>query len=697
MSKVDKPTPLKVYGRSHYACTKCKVSKIKCSGESPCSNCKNVNKAEECVYQKRDRKIVIMESDINKLHDRVKYLEDLVASSNAETTRLVSSGPIQERLNEKAKEFLFNDHGLENFLLSDEANDPTKWKYINNLKNKLPPKETALRLIGTVIDNYANEFFLIDTDTFFTKVDDIYALINGINTNDEVTVKRLNTKIKRQTLCYFCIVLAYGEQISNMPSNKGAIAGVEFYMMASELLNLTHEVVSMDFIMSATLLALYSANLNRYNTVYNYFGVAIRSAISQGYHRQPTKLEDTDLINQEKKKRLWWTIFTTDATWTARLNLPAQIDYTQTDVDLPTENYTDLGGTFDSEILEVNVHLAKYICKSVEKIYGAHMRTFSVNYINTDQFNQKILISNVIGCVNELTKDFEVPYLHQYKNCNIIERSGRKLVNLFLRFNLLVAIIAKPLVSLIFKLDQANLMVNLEKVESTVNKAITTSIANINILIKLYEIDRLFVIGFYDSQYLFTSALIIIMSSITDRQCVAIVNKAIALLKYMASKDNINAKNCMKKLKEVNEILSRTPEIDFTLNFDLNIQDIVSVNKNSQVDDHYYNPYEDFSFSSLSNFKLLKSGSSPNNKYQPKRDSTRIQGLNPNQAFQNQILNDRLQSVATEVERSDQSSYPQFTFQDTATNNRISNLSGASQTMLFNMMNELQSFDDSNI
>lgn len=689
MSKVDKPRPLKVYGRSHYACTRCKFSKIKCSGEKPCSNCKNVNKADDCIYPKRDRKIVIMESDINKLHDRVKYLEDLVAASSNGAVDSSISGPVQERHNAKAKEFLFNDHGLENFLLSDEASDITKWKYINDLRVKVPPKEIVLKLIDTVIDNYANEFFLIDVDTFYSKVDDIYSLFHSIEINDEASIKRLNNKIKRHTICYFCIVVAYGEQISNM-LNKNSIAGVELYMMASELLNLTYEVVSMEFIMSATLLALYSANLNRYNTVYNYFGVAIRSAMSQGYHRQPNRYEDIDLITQEKRKRLWWTVFTTDATWTARLNLPAQIAYTQTDVDLPTENYTDLGGTFDSEVLEVNVHLAKYICKSVEKIYGAHVRTYSINYINTDQFNQKILISNVIECMNELIKDFEVPYLHQYKNFNIIESNGRKLINLFLRFNFLIGIITKPLVSLIFKSDQANLMDHIDEVERSVNKAISTSVSNINILLKLYEIDRIFIIGFYDSQYLFTSVLIIIMSSITNRESLDIMNKAIALLKFMASKGNINANNCMKKLKEVNEILLRTPEIDFTLNFDLNIESIVSVNKSFDFSEHYYNPYEDFSFSNLSNFKLFRNRSSDGQNYQPKVNSNTVQGLNPNQALQNQILNDRLESVASN------NNYTQFNFPESLTfsNNRISNLSGTSQTMLSNMMNELQSLDD---
>lgn len=74
--QIDKLKPLKVYGRTHYACTRCKLSKVKCSGEKPaCSNCKALNKGDACVYPSKDRKIVIMESDLKKLHQKIEYLE----------------------------------------------------------------------------------------------------------------------------------------------------------------------------------------------------------------------------------------------------------------------------------------------------------------------------------------------------------------------------------------------------------------------------------------------------------------------------------------------------------------------------------------------------------------------------------------------------------------------------------------------
>ncbi|EGV60283.1 hypothetical protein PSN45_001958 [Yamadazyma tenuis] len=734
MSTVSKPRPLKVYGRAHYACTHCKSSKTKCSGGHPCSNCKNLNRAESCIYPTRDRKIVIMESDLNKLHDQVKYWETVFSGgttggqrpdSFADIEPSRANNIIQERLNEETKEFLFNSQGLEDYLVSDDANETIKWKLLTFISERIPSRDVTQRLIHTVVDNYANEFYLVDQTAYPEIVDNVYMLLDAINNKQETIARRLNSKVKRYHLCYFFSLIAYGEQISNSITSHDAIPGMQFYMLGSELLNLTHEVVGFEFIQASILLALYSANLNRYNTVYNYFGVAIRSAISQGFHRQPTHSLSTDpdlLVRNEKSKRLWWTVYVTDATWTAKLNLPSQIDYSETDVDLPGENSIDLADGFELNLLDVNVQLAKHISKSVEKIYGANMRTFSVNYINTDQFTRKTQIQSVMTCFKEVVKDFEVPYLFQYKNCNVIEQLGRKLVNLFLRFNLLIAMISKPLISLIFNTSHTSIFDEPAEVEIIVNRAIASSIANINLLIKLYEVDRLFTIGFFDSQYLFTGLLIIIMSSITDRHCLEIVNKAIALLRHMANSGNINAKNAMKKLAQVNDFLSKTPEIDFSLNLDLDIRDMVPVSKSFDIQSHYYNPYEDFSCSSLANFKIYK----PTPPIIERPASLRVQMLNPNTELKNHQIQSRIEESAAsagdeeanppaffassvpvnesvappnirENDYGQSNSFYNYNYDelspDVFTNNRVSNLSGASQNTLLTMMNNLQSQD----
>lgn len=638
-----------------------------------------------------------MEEDLNKLHNKVKYLEEIVNNQDHKPTPdenhtpiIVETGSrVQQRSNANTKEFFFNSSGLEDFLISDTDNDFIKWKLVELINNNLPTKAGVVELVENVFENYAHEFYLVDYVSFMSQLDHMYLYFDSIKANDIKRTEMLNKQVKRSTLCYFFILLAYGEQIKNRTNTKGEIPGIQYYLMAAELFNLTQEVIRIEFIQCATLLALYSANLNRYNTVYNYFGVAVRSAVCQGFHRQQI-VDESDryaLIFKEKAKRLWWTIFVTDGTWRSKMNMPAQIDYTETDVDLPGENSIDLNDSFDVHMLELNVHLAKFISKSVQKIYGANKRTFSVNYINTDQFNQKELIKNVLHCFQELIMYFETPYLLTFKDRNIIEPNGRKLMNLFLRFNLLIATLTKPLISLIFKQSDVNIFEDPIEVEEAINKTITTASATFNIIFKLYEMDRLFVIGFYDSEYLYTAIVIMIMTSITDPKCLHSVDRGVALLRYMADNGNINAKNCIQKLSQVNDFLSKTPEISFRINFHADIKDLLQ-HKPFDYDTDYYNPYQKGSNSSVSEFKIFKNNHGK---------KTRLPG-NTNHSItadmQTSIMNPPIDigGLIMASNTNDNELFEQEYLQDT--NNRVWNLSGTSQNTLHSMMNNLYNWDD---
>lgn len=607
-----KAKPLKVLGRNHYACTRCKLLKIKCSGDKPCSNCKNIHKGDDCIYPSKDRKVVLMESDLNGLYDRINMLEQQVNNNTPGNNQdgklnlreiftqnsLEKANTVQERLNENNKEFLFNTMGLENFMLLDNHKEKIKLRLLDTCYQKLPSKSLALSYMNMVYVNYAIEFYLLDVNQFTSIIDDIYELFNAYSKNDKPKFIHYNEKVTRPILCYFFIILAYGEQISNNRNQIDAIPGIEFYTLASELFTIVHENISLQFVQTAAIFALYSANLNRYNTVCMFFGVALRSALTQGYHRQPSNMTDAteeQLNYHERVKRLWWTLFIIDATWTAKMNMPSQIDYTDTDVDLPCENPRDLNDLFDINTLEINVHLVKYISQSVKAIYGANMRTMDINYINTDQFNQKLLINNILNCSNELKNNFEIPFLYKFKDCNVIEPAGRKSPNIFMRYNLLLILITKPLISHIFSGQIPDIMDNQQEIETVTKKTIGAAISNINILINLYQLQRIFIIGFYDSQYLFSSILVIIMTCITDKSCHKLVNKAAAILKHMANSNNINAQNCIKRLLGVNEYLSRDPNIKFRLDLDLDISFFNDVPLHDYHDQVYYNPYmEDY-------------------------------------------------------------------------------------------------------
>lgn len=614
----DKPKPLKVFGRSHYACTRCKLSKIKCLGEKPaCANCKAVNKEAQCVYPSRDRKIVIMESDLNKLHEKVKMLEDLAKyqASYSDQQHLLFprlDSPLVQRRTSSGMAAM-----PELYLLPDTENDRVPLKLLLLCRHQLPDQQYTWQLLNAVSLTYSREFYIIDLEALHPLVNRIYLFFLVPNLESVP----LHEHIPSLSLSYFFGLLAFGEQMKNMtlellpPSIAAATGeahkfpGIEYYSTAAKLFSLAHEDISVQFIQNALVLGLYVCNLNRYNTVNNYFGLAVRSAVANGYHRKmstPRQFTDEQRrahhIFEEKTKRLWWSIFVIDVLWAAKMNMPAYIDYTDTDVALPNESpMLDLNDNFNTEILEANVHLAKFIAKYNRLIYGPSIRTFSMNYINTEQFNQKILIKNIINSLNDLQSLFEIPTLSSYKHVNIISLPDRNVANLFLRYNQMTILIAKPLLSLILNKGNRSLIGEPEKVMDAIATVAASSARSVETLLKLYEYNKLFVLGFWDGQHLLSALLLLVMASVAGVYYENL-NKATALLKYMADNQNINAINAMEKLVQINSFLSRIPEMNLRLDLELDITKYVikkspslteQVNGGDASNVPFFNPFTD--------------------------------------------------------------------------------------------------------
>lgn len=133
------------------------------------------------------------------------------------------------------------------------------------------------------------------------------------------------------------------------------------------------------------------------------------------------------------------------------MNMPAHIDFADTDIALPTEMPYDLHNRFDIESLNNTVQLMKYLAKLNKLIYRLSLRTFSVNYINTDKFYQDRLVKTIITSIDEITIDLEEPTLVQCKDTSILLGQNRNMANFFLRFNQLIILIVKPLLALVFE------------------------------------------------------------------------------------------------------------------------------------------------------------------------------------------------------------------------------------------------------
>lgn len=570
------------------------------------------------MYPTKDRKVVVMESDLNRLYVRVNQVEQLLRQAKKESPQLEEK-PEPKKLPQnnsiQIREPPFNSnpslHGTrpfgENFLLPDYHHERLATNHYDFMQLQMPPQQYTLSLIDTVYRSYSSEFYLIDMPVLLSIVDQTYRFYADLATARSQKSPKLPPSPPHVSLCYLFVIMAFAEQILNVAPPPQYLAlneygynvpGIHYYLLATSLFPLSREVVDLQFIQSACVLALYSANLNRYNTVYNYFAVAVRSAIANGYHRQqqkPTNLSPEQYklyrTQEEKAKMLWWTVFVIDVGWAAKMYMPVHLDYTDTDVDLPCENVYDTGDNFDRSLLENNVHLAKYVAKFIRLIYGPNIRTFSINYINTDQFNQSLLIKNITGCLNEVLTNFEELILVQYQSTNLVQKTGRIVANLFLRYHQLLILITRPLLSLVFNCDSSSIISNPTQVEQAISKGIEAATATVEMLLKLYEYGNLFTLGFFDSQHLFSGVLIQVMASLTGRRFEQL-DAGIALLRFMAQSGNINAQNCINKLYYVSDALGKMEHVDIELNLEANIQDYLTVKEVTTYSDiPFYNPF----------------------------------------------------------------------------------------------------------
>lgn len=588
---MNKPTPLKVFGRSHYACTRCKLSKVKCLGEKPaCANCKTVHKEDLCVYPARDRKIVIMESDLAKLQGRVDYLESLVKSHTPyyAAPRLVPAADILvERRQGSAP-------ALDSYLLPGSDDKYPTFPLLLLCAHHLPDEPYAWLLVDAVASSYAAEFYLFDARELAALVRRIYSLF-GARDSQLLLALDLAALLPSSVLCHFFAVVAFGEQLRNSTVDPlqqsiaditGApkqVPGLAFYNVALRLFNLATEEIDLRFIQCSILLGFYATNLNCHNTVQTFFGIALRSAITNGYHRNflpdpalPPAPDLDLLVRKEKSKRVWWSAFIADNMWAAKMNMPVHIQYSDTDVALPNESPLDLHDNYNTDLLEANVHLVKFLAQFNKLIYGPNIRTLSINYINTEQFNQKLLVKNILAAVKTIVKDFELTVLLKYKDEDLILPIDRIVGNLVLRYNQLVILVITPLISIAFdQSDTIDLEITNEALVA-VDKALEVATCTILILVKFYEHKKLFVLGFWDSQNLFSAILILIMGSFAI-DCHNDLNTAIALLHFMADSGNINALNCFLKLERVKEIMDDIPEAKFNLDLALDIRNFARV------------------------------------------------------------------------------------------------------------------------
>lgn len=334
------------------ACLICRKKKRKCNGLNPCEFCKKYS--FNCAYSDRKfseisndeikaLKIVNSERNISKPRrqtNRVNNNKDNVkdADSDFDYKKIVEMLIPHNFLQKiKRENVSITDRNL--YLTNLIRQNINEEKTLLNLKifnetvgGSLPPRDIALKLIIKSWDYAGVLFRFYHRPTMIKMLDSLYES-NGIPKNNE----------EMQALSLIYAVLAVGALFSkdhfdgNDTVNRSFYndEGIKFFNKARDMINFKEvcDIYSIQALFMLTMFLQCSANLK---SCYYYIGIAKRLALRERLHRRSSLVGPT-MIEDESKKRLFWSIYKVDIYLNCILGLPCSIPENNVDQEFPLD------------------------------------------------------------------------------------------------------------------------------------------------------------------------------------------------------------------------------------------------------------------------------------------------------------------------------------------------------------------------
>ncbi|CAI4977790.1 BBT_HP_G0104640.mRNA.1.CDS.1 [Saccharomyces cerevisiae] len=350
-------------GRAHRACIACRKRKVRCSGNIPCRLCQT--NSYECKYDRPPRNSSVFDREVSD--------DSSLYAQRASHEREDSKGPISSIDYKKVVETIFPPETLRQILASSSFNSQnfldtiktcllqgqlnvnqvirqslpkdTPWHMQTSVP--LPPREIALKFIQKTWDCACVLFRFYHRPTIISILDSIYeAEKHGKQYTPE--------QVKTQPLIYS--VLAVGALFSKEDLSKDSKATREFYtdegyryfLEAKNSLDFSNitDIYSIQAIFMMTIFLQCSANLK---ACYSFIGIALRAALKEGLHRRSSIVGPTP-IQDETKKRLFWSVYKLDLYMNCILGFPSGIDESDIDQEFPLdvddENISTIGIKF---------------------------------------------------------------------------------------------------------------------------------------------------------------------------------------------------------------------------------------------------------------------------------------------------------------------------------------------------------------
>ncbi|KAH6980711.1 fungal-specific transcription factor domain-containing protein [Ilyonectria sp. MPI-CAGE-AT-0026] len=413
--------------RTNTACIKCRERKVRCSGTCPCTNCSR--RSAECIFEPDEKKVLVSERFLNELKRRAeandlsslksptKRQHELITSlgrgdgHGAVTHHLiepqdVGAGPsgqeilpnIENPLASTPSRFLTDFQGRRRFL-----GPSSTWAYSRHVMSMigkhlgqhqspevplntdgaaftlefpsrthpgmtitmqdLPSRDYAIYLLNTVKFHVCQTYHLFDEPSFMQAFSNLYS--EG--------PQPLNPKNRLWYVQYF-IIMAFGKALLMRGSSRANPYGSEYLSRAMELLPDVNGLYE-DPIISVEIccgLSLYLQSVDHRNSAYVYLGLALRIALTQGFHRDLVSESDGP-GDTTRYQSAWWTLYILDRKFSSTMGAPSSINDNDVTVSLPSTQKS----MQTSSALEMHVKLARLVAEVLNTIYSIDGRLHS--------------------------------------------------------------------------------------------------------------------------------------------------------------------------------------------------------------------------------------------------------------------------------------------------------------------------------
>lgn len=280
----------------------------------------------------------------------------------------------------------------------------------------------------------------------------------------------------------------------------------------------------------------------------------MRMGLTIGLNHNISESQLIDPVERQHRIEIWWTIYIFDRMWGSKMGLPMQILDEDIHVDMPTPispRWRHEEELSDTDYMTANIKLAQIVGETITKLYSR--RKYQETFL---QRVQKLLKS-LKNWMETLPESLRL-------NMEDLESSKKPVVSLHMAFNQCVILTTRPtLLHLLITLRKAG-STSAER-EAVSQPVLTLSEACIHaarhshsMILTRWINGTMPTFGYFHAHYLFSSALILAMSSfvpIGNPNDMSGFDSALDLLRSMTENGNLAAAEFYYNLEQVKACL----------------------------------------------------------------------------------------------------------------------------------------------